>query len=109
MSRRPSLILLDIGLPGMNGYEVCRRIRDRGLTEPFVVALTGYGQARDRRRSMESGFDSHVVKPLGSRALRDLIESITAGGFERARAKALATAPGSTGGEWTRYDTDTAC
>ena len=61
----PDMVLLDIGLPGMDGYEVARRIRqsdDRDHT--FLVALTGYGQAEDRARALEVGFDDHLVKPV---------------------------------------------
>ena len=61
---RPRLIILDIGLPGMNGYEVARRIREstelRGVT---LAALTGWGQDEDRRRSRAAGFDHHLTKP----------------------------------------------
>lgn len=61
---RPEIILLDIGLPRMDGYEVARRLRgDLDLTEPLLVAVTGYGQAEDIERSMEAGFDEHLVKP----------------------------------------------
>jgi CheY-like chemotaxis protein len=62
---RPDLIVLDIGLPKMSGYEVARKVRERpwgqGLT---LVALTGWGQEEDRRRSQEAGFDYHFVKPI---------------------------------------------
>jgi len=61
---RPAVVLLDIGLPGMDGYEVCHRMRQKGLTEVQIIALTGFGQERDRRRSKEAGFDSHMVKPV---------------------------------------------
>jgi PAS domain S-box-containing protein len=61
---RPEVVLLDIGLPGMNGYEVARRLRAAAeLREVLLVALTGYGQEEDRRRSREAGFDRHLVKP----------------------------------------------
>jgi PAS domain S-box-containing protein len=73
-SFRPDLILLDIGMPGLNGYEVCRRIRSRPWgREVFVVALTGWGQEEDRRRSRESGFDHHLVKPLDPTALEKVL------------------------------------
>jgi PAS domain S-box-containing protein len=62
---RPDVILLDIGLPIVNGYEVCRRIRDQSWgTLTVIIALTGWGQDDDRRRSREAGFDSHLVKPV---------------------------------------------
>jgi CheY-like chemotaxis protein len=56
-------VLIDIGLPGMDGFEVARRLR--ALGQPVVlVALTGYGQPEDRRRTQEAGFDVHLVKPV---------------------------------------------
>jgi PAS domain S-box-containing protein len=67
---RPDIILLDIGLPGMDGYEVARRLRDRPEFErTLVVALTGYGTEEDRRKSLHAGFDDHIVKPLAVDAL----------------------------------------
>jgi signal transduction histidine kinase/DNA-binding response OmpR family regulator len=66
----PEVVLLDIGLPGMDGYEVARRLRRQpGLKDLPLVALTGYGQEEDRRRSREAGFDLHLVKPLDLDAL----------------------------------------
>jgi two-component system CheB/CheR fusion protein len=70
----PDVILLDIGLPTLNGYETARRIRERlGETRPVIVALTGWGQEEDRRRSEEAGFDAHMVKPVDYRALEKLL------------------------------------
>ena len=63
-SAKPAFVLLDIGLPGMDGYEVCRRLRELGLTSSRIIAMTGYGQDRDRERSHEAGFDLHTVKPV---------------------------------------------
>jgi CheY-like chemotaxis protein len=61
---RPNLILLDIGLPGMDGYQVARELRARREFDSSVlVALTGYGQEQDRLRSRDAGFDEHLVKP----------------------------------------------
>jgi CheY-like chemotaxis protein len=61
---RPDLVLLDIGLPGMDGYQVARELRrSRELDRSVLVALTGYGQEEDRLRSREAGFDEHLVKP----------------------------------------------
>jgi signal transduction histidine kinase len=71
-SERPAVMLLDIGLPGMDGYEVCRRVRERGL-ETYIVAMTGYGQDKDRERSLEAGFDGHAVKPVGMEELMRVI------------------------------------
>jgi PAS domain S-box-containing protein len=68
---RPAIVLLDIGLPEMDGYEVARRIRAmRDIDPPRLIALTGYGQTEDRRRAKEAGFDSHLVKPVEFPALQ---------------------------------------
>jgi len=73
-AHRPDLILLDIGLPGMNGYEVARRLRhDPLFQQTLIVALSGYGQAEDRRRSKEAGFDEHLTKPPSLASLRALL------------------------------------
>jgi two-component system CheB/CheR fusion protein len=70
----PELILLDIGLPGMNGYEVARRLRQQPqFAETVLAALTGYGQESDRQRSKEAGFDLHYVKPLAPKTLEALV------------------------------------
>jgi two-component system CheB/CheR fusion protein len=62
---RPEVLLLDIGLPGMDGYEVARRVREHSaLKETLLVALTGYGQEEDRQRAAEAGFDHHLTKPV---------------------------------------------
>ncbi len=70
----PDVVFLDIGLPGMDGYEVARRLRERlGALTPKVVAVTGYGQAGDRQRSREAGFDAHLVKPAELDTVRALV------------------------------------
>jgi PAS domain S-box-containing protein len=64
LAERPDVVVCDIGLPGFDGYEVARRLRQLpGLEKTVLVALTGYGQDEDRRRSQEAGFDQHLVKP----------------------------------------------
>lgn len=69
----PSVVLLDIGMPGMDGYEVARRIRSSHPHRPSVlVALTGWGQQEDRVRAREAGFDHHLVKPANISALEVL-------------------------------------
>jgi PAS domain S-box-containing protein len=71
---RPDMILLDIGLPKLNGYDACRRIRRQGWSQSTViVALTGWGQEEDRRRSQDAGFDHHLVKPVEIAALEKLM------------------------------------
>ena len=70
---RPEYILLDIGLPGMDGYEVARRLRKEGFGEAIIIAITGYGQPEDQRRSQEAGFNHHLVKPVDYDALITLI------------------------------------
>ncbi len=73
---RPDLVLLDLGLPRMNGFEACRRLRAQPWGKGMkVVALTGWGQDGDRRRSEEAGFDGHLVKPMDLRALAALLAS----------------------------------
>ena len=70
----PDVVVLDLGLPGLNGYEVARRVRamDRG-SEVVMVALTGWGQDEDRRRTVAAGFDHHLVKPVDFEALKVLL------------------------------------
>jgi len=75
-SFRPEFILLDIGLPGMDGYEVARRVRQAPeLSKTTLVALTGYGQEKDRQQSRSAGFDHHLVKPVDPEALLALFTS----------------------------------
>jgi two-component system CheB/CheR fusion protein len=86
---RPDVMLLDIGLPDIDGYEVARRIKASGCTNgkgkkngehhtPLIVALTGYGQAKDRQRALDAGCDDHVSKPCDPERLRDLLVLETA-------------------------------
>ena len=71
---RPDAILLDIGLPKLNGYEVARKIREQPWGQQMVlVALTGWGQEEDRRKSSEAGFNGHLVKPVDHAALMKLL------------------------------------
>jgi PAS domain S-box-containing protein len=74
---RPDVVLLDIGLPTLNGHEVCRRIRQQPWGNDMVlIALTGWGQDEDRRRSQEAGFDGHLVKPVDHTRLVTLLASL---------------------------------
>ncbi|HYF42213.1 MAG TPA: response regulator [Ramlibacter sp.] len=75
----PHLVLLDIGMPKLNGYEACKRIRVLpGGTARTLVAVTGWGQPEDRRSSNEAGFDHHLVKPLDLQALSGLVSKLAA-------------------------------
>jgi signal transduction histidine kinase len=72
---RPDVMFLDIGMPKLNGYDVCRKIRQQSWGRRIrVIAQTGWGQAHDRRRSEEAGFDGHLVKPLDLTALDSLLQ-----------------------------------
>ena len=74
----PDVVVLDIGLPVLNGYDAARRIREQngGSGRPFLIALTGWGQDEDRCRSKEAGFDAHLVKPVDERALTTLLAEL---------------------------------
>lgn len=87
---RPEVLLIDIGLPGMDGYELCRRLRAQGEAAPVMIAVTGYGQERDRERAMSAGFDAHAIKPVDFDALLRLVERCEA---NRQQAAAASGAP----------------
>jgi CheY-like chemotaxis protein len=73
-AERPDVVLVDIGLPQMDGYEVARRIRASELgTSVRLIALTGYGQPQDRARAEEAGFDLHLVKPVEDQRLDQVL------------------------------------
>jgi CheY-like chemotaxis protein len=75
---QPEIVFIDIGLPGMDGYEVTRRLHEeQGREKLILVALTGYGQEEARRKSQEAGFDAHMVKPVD---LGELQTFLTRGG-----------------------------
>lgn len=77
---RPDVILLDIGLPKLDGYQVARRIREQdGGADIVLVALTGWGQEEDRERSREAGFDLHLTKPVDFKAIQKLLVGVNAG------------------------------
>ncbi len=73
---RPAVVLLDIGLPKLNGYEAARRIRELQGKDVALIAVTGWGQEEDKRQAKEAGFDFHLVKPLDPATLRDLLSSL---------------------------------
>ena len=79
---RPEIVLLDIGMPEMNGYEVAKRIRvELGLGDALLIALTGYGEDHHRRLAREAGFDLHVTKPVDASRLEELLKRPAAPGF----------------------------
>ena len=83
-SFQPHLVLLDIGLPGMDGYEVARRLRAEQRIESMrLVAITGYGQQSDRERARAAGFDEHLVKPVDPDALNEVLGAIASEQRER--------------------------
>jgi signal transduction histidine kinase len=76
-SIRPRVVLCDLGLPGMDGVEVCRQVRTfRPELEPVMIALTGWGMEEDRRRTHDTGFDHHLVKPVDPATLFALLDSL---------------------------------
>ena len=77
LDTKPDVVLLDLGLPGLDGFEVCRALRDQGCPA-YVVAVTGYGRDTDRRRSKSAGFDAHLVKPVDPEGLVRLLAEATA-------------------------------
>jgi CheY-like chemotaxis protein len=74
LARPPDIALVDLGLPLMDGYEVARRIRAAAGRRTYLVALTGYGLAEDRQKSLEAGFDLHLVKPVTEGLLEDMLQ-----------------------------------
>ena len=75
---RPNLVLCDLGLPDVDGLEVCRRVRRLQIeAQPVMIALTGWGRADDRKRTQEAGFDDHLVKPVAADKLRHVLSTIT--------------------------------
>jgi CheY-like chemotaxis protein/two-component sensor histidine kinase len=92
---RPDIVLLDIGLPLLNGYDTARRIRDTlGKRTPLLVAITGWGQDEDRRRSRAAGFDHHLVKPIDPAELAGFLAAALAARdtSQRSRTTSLAAA-----------------
>lgn len=73
-SVHPTVVIIDIGMPGMDGYTVARRLREQpGLEDMFLVAMSGYGRDQDRARSLEAGFDRHLTKPVDLEELQRLV------------------------------------
>ena len=71
---KPDVVLLDVGLPGMDGYQVARRMREEALESKLtIIALSGYGQTEDHSQSMQAGCDAHLVKPVHPNVLRSML------------------------------------
>lgn len=78
LNYRPNVVLLDIGLPGLNGFEVAKRLRQQPVFQHVVlVAMTGYGQEADRQRSLDAGFNHHLVKPAEFRKVQEILASVS--------------------------------
>jgi CheY-like chemotaxis protein len=72
---QPHVVLLDIGMPELDGYEACQKIREQhSTTRPVIVAVTGWGHDQDKQRSQEAGFDAHLTKPIEPGALERFLE-----------------------------------
>lgn len=90
---RPDVVLLDIGLPRLDGFEVAKRLREEHANRPMLlVALTGYGQERDRRRAHQAGFDHHLLKPVRLEVL-ELLLNVLGGEPTSVSRSQLATPP----------------
>jgi CheY-like chemotaxis protein len=91
----PDVVLVDVGLPGLDGYEVARRIRaERNGQAVRLVAITGYGQPEDRSRALEAGFDVHLTKPVSPEQLAEVLaESVRTQSTEVTRGDAIVPEP----------------
>jgi PAS domain S-box-containing protein len=79
LEKKPDVIVLDLGLPGVDGFEVCRRLREAGMLKTCIIAVTGFGQDEDRRKSQSVGFDAHMVKPVDpDQLVKRISESLAA-------------------------------
>jgi CheY-like chemotaxis protein len=85
LALEPDAAVLDIGLPGLDGYEVARRVRAAGRADVLLVAVTGYGQSGDRQRSGEAGFDAHLTKPVDPLTLESLLVNLPLDPHRRGR------------------------
>ena len=74
---RPEVVLCDLGLPGIDGYEVARRLRQCSeLSEAHLISISGYGQEDDKQRALTAGFDAHLVKPIDFRELQRMLSEL---------------------------------
>jgi CheY-like chemotaxis protein len=97
----PRLAFIDIGLPGLDGYQLAREVRaadvrSRDAQRPWLVAMTGYGQPKDRERALAAGFDRHLTKPVSVAALRQAVEEAARALPARAPAHSVRVARNST-------------
>jgi CheY-like chemotaxis protein len=78
---RPQVVFLDLGMPRLNGFETARRIRQLpGCRDVILIALTGWGQDADRRKTQQAGFDHHLVKPIEPKMLREMLGNLALDG-----------------------------
>ena len=92
---RPDVAVIDVGLPGLNGYEIARRFREESdAGGVMLVALTGYGTPEARERSRQAGFDHHLIKPVNADALQEILR---AGAFHDSAARRASAAGASAG------------
>ena len=83
-SKVPDVMFVDIGMPGMTGYELAKRVRrDRRLSQVQLVALTGYGRDEDRARALDAGFDLHLTKPVIDSTLQEVLATIASAPLKR--------------------------
>jgi len=73
-AQRPDFVLLDIGLPGMDGFAVAREVRDKLGPDVILVAVSGFGQPEDKRRALEAGFDDHITKPADVQDIESILQ-----------------------------------
>src|SRR4051812_30098927 len=93
---QPDVMLLDIGLPGMNGFDVAKQIRrhDGFAERPYLIAITGFGQDSDRQLSAEAGIDLHLVKPVEARQLNDILGEVRKSRFRTCQRQGNPNADG---------------
>jgi CheY-like chemotaxis protein len=92
---QPDLVVLDIGLPGMSGYEVAAHLCQRGDSRPGLIAVTGYGQAADADRARAAGFDEHLVKPVDAAVIESAIARCAAARATRVASTSTPASPSS--------------
>ena len=96
---RPDVVLLDIGLPGLNGYEVAKQLRRQPAFQNVVlVALTGYGQDSDRQTALQAGFNHHLVKPARLAQLQQILAAVSVSGMALATGVVTPISDAKTGG-----------